>query len=229
MIASVPVYVNILFILTTALAGWFFLKANPKTSALSIALVVWLVIQAFLAETGYYQQTYSLPPRILVAVGPPVLLIIACLVTRMGRHYMDQLDARLLTWLHSIRMLVELVLFLLMTERLIPKGMTFEGRNLDILSGLSAPFIAYFGYHRKKLPKVVLVSWNILCILLLLNVVFYGLLSAPYPFQQFSIEQPNVAVLYFPFIWLPSFIVPVVLFSHLTCLRQLLKANDGRK
>lgn len=226
MIASVPLYVNVLFILTTALTGWFFLKANPRTSALSIAMVVWLAIQAVLAETGFYEQTDSLPPRILVAIGPPLLIILGCLFTNTGRRYMDQLNAGVLTWLHTVRIVVEIVLFLLLKERLVPELMTFEGRNLDILSGISAPLIAYFGYQRKQIPTTVLVTWNILCLLLLLNVVFYGVLSAPYPFQRFSIDQPNVAILYFPFIWLPSFIVPIVFFSHLTCLRQLLKKKQ---
>ncbi|HVF96549.1 MAG TPA: hypothetical protein VM871_04480, partial [Flavisolibacter sp.] len=43
----------------------------------------------------------------------------------------------------------------------------------------------------------------------------------------FAFDQPNIAVLYFPFIWLPSFIVPVVLLSHLVCIRQLLKWRVG--
>ncbi|MDB6080057.1 MAG: putative transrane protein of unknown function, partial [Akkermansiaceae bacterium] len=47
------------------------------------------------------------------------------------------------------------------------------------------------------------------------------LLSAPFPFQRLALDQPNVAILSFPFIWLPTFIVPVVLFTHLASIRQL--------
>ena len=56
-----------------------------------------------------------------------------------------------------------------------------------------------------------------------INIVVNAILSAPFTFQQFAFDQPNVAVLYFPFVWLPCFIVPVVLFSHLVLIRQLLK------
>jgi len=44
------------------------------------------------------------------------------------------------------------------------------------------------------------------------------------PFAQlFAFDQPNIAILYFPFVWLPSFIVMTVLFSHLISIRRLVK------
>ena len=38
---------------------------------------------------------------------------------------------------------------------------------------------------------------------LLVNIVGNAILSAPFQFPQFAFDQPNHAVLYFPFIWLP--------------------------
>jgi glycerol-3-phosphate acyltransferase PlsY len=61
---------------------------------------------------------------------------------------------------------------------------------------------------------------------LLLNIVVNAVLSLPYPFQQFAFDQPNVAVLYFPFTWLPCFIVVIVLYSHLAAIRKLLKGQS---
>jgi hypothetical protein len=100
--------------------------------------------------------------------------------------------------------------------------MTFEGANFDILSGLSAPLIYYFGFVEKRLGKPVLIAWNIVCILLLLNVVRIAALSLPARFHQFGFEQPNIAVGYFPFLLLPSCLVPLVLFSNLAAIRQLM-------
>ena len=100
--------------------------------------------------------------------------------------------------------------------------MTFEGANFDILSGLTAPLVYYFGFVKNKLGKQVLVAWNIACILLLLNVVRNAALSLPERFHQFGFEQPNIAVGYFPFLLLPSCLVPLVLFSNLAAIRQLM-------
>lgn len=101
--------------------------------------------------------------------------------------------------------------------------MTFEGSNFDMLSGLSAPVIYYFGYIKKNLNKRIILIWNVICLGLLINIVITAILSSPFPFQQFAFDQPNIAVLYFPFIWLPCCIVPLVLLSHLAAIRQLLK------
>ncbi|HZF66041.1 MAG TPA: hypothetical protein VEZ55_16225, partial [Chitinophagaceae bacterium] len=69
----------------------------------------------------------------------------------------------------------------------------------------------------------LLLLWNFLCLALLLIIVVNALFSAPSPFQKFAFEQPNIAIFHFPFSWLPTFIVPIVLFSHLTLIRQLMK------
>jgi hypothetical protein len=39
--------------------------------------------------------------------------------------------------------------------------------------------------------------------------------------QQIALDQPNRGVTFFPFIWLPSVIVPIVLFCHLASLWKL--------
>jgi len=103
--------------------------------------------------------------------------------------------------------------------------MTFEGNNLDILSGISAPVIYYLVFVRKKYARRTLLVWNILCLLLLLNIVITAILAVPYPFQQLAFDQPNQAVLYLPYIWLPAFIVPVVFFSHLVLMRQIMRGR----
>lgn len=106
--------------------------------------------------------------------------------------------------------------------------MTFEGRNFDILAGLSAPVVAWFGYHKQKLSKAALLGWNIICLGLLLNIVINAILSAPFPFQQFAFDQPDVAILHFPYTWLPGFIVPAVLLAHLVNIRLLWKKQYKR-
>lgn len=103
--------------------------------------------------------------------------------------------------------------------------MTFEGRNLDILAGISAPFIYYFGFVKNQLSNKVILVWNFICIGLLLNIVVIAVLSMPFPIQQFGFSQPDIALFYFPFVWLPGCLVPMVIFAHVFSIRQLLKGR----
>lgn len=69
--------------------------------------------------------------------------------------------------------------------------------------------------------------WNLICLGLLLNIVVLAILSAPSPFQILAFDQPNIAITHFPYVWLPSVVVPIVLFSHLVAIRYFYKKKHS--
>ena len=226
---NLPAYISIVFALTTILTVGVFYKATNNSKVTIFVLLGWLALQTFIGLSGFYTVTDSIPPRFMLLVLPPMLFIIGLFATKKGRQYIDSLDAKTLTILHTIRIPVEVVLFWLFVNKTVPELMTFEGRNFDILSGLTAPIIFYFGFVTKQLDRKVILIWNFICLGLLLNIVTNAILSAPFTFQKFAFDQPNIAVLYFPFNWLPSIIVPLVLFSHLVTIRQLFIERISQK
>ena len=220
--ANFPTYISLVFALTTILTVGIFYKATTYSKTTIIILLAWLALQTFIGLSGFYTVTDTIPPRFLLLVLPPIVFILALFTTSKGKRYIDNLDTKTLTILHTIRIPVEIVLFWLFVNKAVPELMTFEGRNFDIISGLTAPFIFYFGFIRKQLNGKIILIWNFICLGLLINIVANAILSAPFPFQKFAFNQPNIAVLYFPFNWLPSCVVPLVLLSHLATIRQLL-------
>jgi hypothetical protein len=225
MIENLPNFVNIIFVITTLLTILFLYKASNWNNATLLLIAAWVLIQGIVASTRFYTNTTIIPPRFLLLVLPPLLVIVLLFLTPKGIVYIDSLNTKALTHLHVVRILVELVLFSLFVHHQLPRLMTFEGRNFDILSGITAPIISYAFYTVKKIDKSILLLWNFICLGLLLNIVVNAVLSLPFPFQQFAFGQPNVAVLYFPFIWLPCCIVPIVLFAHLAAIRHILKGK----
>ena len=222
---NLPIYISILFGLITLLTVGLFYKATNRSILSLVILLTWLVIQAVIALTDFYTVTDTIPPRFLLLVLPPILFIILLFATNKGRIFIDSLDIKALTLLHIVRVPVEIVLFRLFIYIMIPELMTFEGRNFDVISGISAPLIYYFGFVQKQLSNKIIIIWNVLCLMLLFNIVINAVFSAPFPFQKFAFDQPNIAILYFPFNWLPSCVVPIVLFSHIVVIRQLLKVK----
>lgn len=140
---------------------------------------------------------------------------------------MDSFSLLHITYLNIVRIFVEITLYKLFLYKMMPELMTFKGINFDILIGISAPFMAYYGIRMSKISRNLIVCWNILGLVLLLNIVMIAFLSAPSPLQKIAFDQPNIAILYFPFSWLPTFIVPVILFGHLVSIRQLLKQKSA--
>lgn len=219
---KIPFYVYGIFIFTTFLTFLFLYFAGKRSNLLAGIVFTWLLAQSFVSYSGFYLITESYPPRFLLLVMPPLVVVILLFLTRPGRRSIDRFEVKALSYLHVVRLPVEVVLWLLYQNKLVPELMTFEGRNFDIVTGISAPFIAYFGYSSFGPKRTQLLIWNFISLGLLINIVVNAVLSAPFPFQQFAFDQPNVGVLYFPFVWLPGFIVPVALFSHLVCIRALI-------
>jgi hypothetical protein len=234
MIENLPLYIPSAFGLTAfatlLLFIWTIRSANfkptrKKAIPIFIGSIIWLVIQAvFTLKNIYNADTNSFPLKImLTGILPTILIIILLFATSKGRQFIDSLPLKNLTYLNIIRIPVEIVLFWLFLHKAVPALMTFEGRNFDIIAGISAPIIAYFGLTKTQLNRQTILIWNFICLALLVNIVVNAFLSAPSPIQKFAFDQPNIAILYFPFSWLPTFIVPVVLFGHLVSIRQLVK------
>ena len=226
---NISIFVKVAFILITLLTIYQFYRATNKSSVFLVGICVWVTTQMLIGSTDFYTDASTVPPRFALMVVPPLLLTIILFSLPKGRVFIDNLNIKQLTLLHAIRVPVEIVLYFLFIQKAIPEIMTFEGRNFDIFAGIFALLVYYFVFkeneNTSQIPqkaKLALIIWNLVSLCLLLNIVVLAILSAKTPFQQFGFEQPNIAVAYFPFNWLPSVVVPLVLFSHLVSLRQLL-------
>lgn len=224
---SLPFYIPLVFVLTTWLTIYFFYRSCPVSRIAVLILLSWTILQGVIGWSGFYKEVDSIPPRFILLLFPALLSIGILFFTSGGKVFIDGLDVKALTLLHVIRLPVELVLHWLFMNRGVPQIMTFEGFNFDIFSGISAPFVYYFGLVKNNLNKTTVLVWNFICLGLLINIVVLAVLSAPSPFQRLAFDQPNVAVLYFPYTWLPGVIVPLVLFSHLVVIRRLM-VHAGR-
>jgi len=199
------------FLLTTLLALVGFGKAVRGSPSAIIGTILWMCAQSLLALSGFYLITNTLPPHFIWAVAPPLVVIVGLFLTA-------GMDLKWCVLLQSVRVFVELNLYWLFLYKQVPAQMTLEGGNVDILVGLTAPLI-WWAFSSGRVGRRSLLVWNSLGLLSLLNAVARAMLSAPFRFQQFAFDQPTVAILHFPFVLLPAFIVPAALLCHLVVFR----------
>lgn len=226
---SMPSLISVLFIIITFLTLFAFYLASGKNKLLIFSILLLAGIQGYLANSGFFLVTDTTPPRLALIVAPAILMIILTFSLKAGRNFIRKLDLEIYTYLHSVRLAVELVLFSLCQLKFIPVSMTFEGRNFDILAGISAPVIAYLVFAQGRANRKLLLYWNFVALFLVLQVVVTGIFSAPSVWQRWSFDQPNIAVLYFPFVWLPGIIVPIVIFGHLSAISRLFSGTGTLK
>ncbi|KPE52993.1 hypothetical protein [Chryseobacterium indologenes] len=234
---NLPLYISLTFGIITLVTLFLFCRtikgsdlktAKSNFRIISPALIAWLILQAFLAMNNIYStHLNSLPPRIVIlGILPPVFVILLLFNTKKGKLFIDSLPLLSITYTNTIRFFVEIVLYWLFLHKAIPELMTFEGINFDIMAGITAPFIAYYGIGKSKISINLILWWNIISLALLINIVIIAFLSAPSPLQKLGFDQPNIAILYFPFCWLPTFVVPVIIWGHLVSIRQLFKNKN---
>ncbi len=227
---SIPPYINLVFVATTLAAYGIVLYAlkvsfpakNRKTpNFIGVLLLLWLATTASLAYDEFFLDYSFKPPKLLLFVGAFTLIILSSFFFKSSRKVLKAMPITSLTYLHIIRVPVEIVLWWLFLQGMVPEDMTFEGMNYDMLSGITAPFAALFLVGQKTRSRIGAVIWNLAAIGLLINVVARAIMATPYFFDSNRFDLPNLAVMYSPYIWLPAFIVPIVLMAHLISLYQL--------
>src|ERR1700688_3962326 len=94
---NLPTYISMIFGLTTILIVILFYKATNNSFTTLFILLTWLVIQTVIGLSEFYTATNTIPPRFLLLVLPPLLLIIGVFANSKGRQYIDSLDIKYLT------------------------------------------------------------------------------------------------------------------------------------
>lgn len=219
------VIVLIAFIIGGLNAAWMrtgMLPAKRKRNLVVtlIGIDAWLAFLGLLANQNVFNDFSSMPPRLLIVLLPP--LIAAVFLARSGTvsSWLRVVPPHWLIFLQSFRIVMELILFLLMTHSIIPVQMTFDGRNFDVLTGVSALIVGNLVYTKSfSFPKWI-IAWNVAGLILLANIVGIAILSAPFSFRVFMNDPPNTVIAGFPFVWLPGFVVPVAYCSHILSIKQ---------
>ena len=185
-------------------------------------IFLWLLVTAALSLSGFLSDFSTVPPRLLITIIIPLLAIIILMNQKVTGEIVRLIPLHTLVYLQVFRVFVEILLWALYEQNLLPVQMTFEGRNFDVISGLTAPLIGVL-LQRQKISNTVVIVWNFICLGILINIVVTALLSVPSPFRYFMNEPANTIVAEFPIVWLPALLVPLAYGLHFLSLKQLLQ------
>lgn len=230
---NIPPYISGTFIaIVIASIGFIFYAVNHVAQGkrnftpvfLLSGFLVWITFISILTLNDYFKDFSS--PRLFPFVGVPIVIMVFLLGYRRTRSFLNKMPITTLTYVHIIRVPVEMVLLWLGISGAISMELTFEGSNFDILSGITAPFVAVFliGKNKNKLGAII---WNLFALGLLINIVYNAISQTPYFLDPTSTNEiVNIAVFHFPFVLLPTIVVPIVFFSHVVSLNQLIFTKD---
>lgn len=197
-------------------------KKKKIFTRLVTGILVWAIITAGLSLSGVLSDFSLMPPKFAIVPLVPLIIVIWIVSTKATGEILPYIPETALIHLQVFRVIVEILLWALFTQNLLPVQMTFEGKNVDIIAGLTAPLVAWL-YQNNKISKGFVITWNFICLGFLINIVTIAILSLPTPFRVFQNEPSSAIVTTFPMVWLPGLLVPLAYTLHLLSLRQLLQ------
>lgn len=202
--------------------GWERRRQRATTFKVGLVISIWMLVLAVLSGEGFFDDFSQLPPRPALAILLPFPFVLLFAFSKGGTRFLQSVPSHWLVFMQSFRIFVEILLWLAFLAGKLPVQMTFDGRNLDILSGILALPAGYLLYKRKRHSSTAGIIYNSIGILLLLNILVIAILSMPTSMRFFMNEPSNFLVAQFPYIWLPGVLVPLAYTLHIFSLRQLL-------
>lgn len=212
-------FVAALALLVVFVAAWRF-RARTAT-AIAIGLPLWLAYVGALSWSGLIADTTLRPPAIFYVVGPVVLFVMIVMVrSKAGGRLALAVPLWALLGLQVYRIGVELFLRQLWAEGLVPRMLTFEGANVDLWIGITAPVAAKLSTCGRRGRQIAL-AWNAIGLLSLANVIVRSALTSPGPLNLIHAEVANHAIGTFPYTFIAGFFAPLAVILHVLALRSI--------
>jgi len=185
--------------------------------------LVWIAYLIIISRLDLLAN-FDFPPRIPLLLVFPLLISIFIFVSlRSTKRVLSQLTPVFPVYIQSFRVFVEILIYGAFLEEVLPKAVTFEGTNFDILLGLSAPAIAFM-FQKNYISKRGVLIWNVVG-LSILGLTVYTFISTIY----FSGMPPTPGIYTFvelPYVLLPGFLLPCAIFYHVISIKQMTHQSD---
>jgi hypothetical protein len=189
--------------------------------AVLTTLPLWLCYVGSMSYFGVIGNTTLRLPGIVYILLPVFVFVFFVLIrSSAGARLALSFPVWTILALQVFRVGVELFLHQLWRQGLVPKMLTFEGANVDILIGLSAPLAAWISTRGRAGTQLALI-WNWFGLLCLTNTALRFAMTAPGPMSILHSEVPNLAAGTFPYSFIPGFFAPLAVILHVLAIRSL--------
>lgn len=198
--------------------------AKKKKMTLVIGLLLWQVYIYLVATSGVI-ATYELPPRFPLFLIMPAFLFTAIFIYKNRNNmWIQNIKPSTLIYIQVFRVVVETLFVFSISANVLPKLVTIEGYNFDMLIGFSAPIIAFLVFNKKKISKKVAILWNYVGLAVLASVVILFITStfAPHLYDS-EIPLISLKATKYPYVLIAGCLMPLAVFFHVLSIVQLRK------
>jgi hypothetical protein len=196
--------------------------AGASYALAAAGVVAWGAVVLVLAHEGAFVTTSDTTvPVIAFGIAIPVIVGAALLRNDAVRRAIDRIP---LHWLVGVQFYrVFGAVFLIAYARgEMPAEFALPAGIGDVLVGVAAVAVAWLAAtHGAQRMRTTVLAWCALGIADLVVAVGTGFLSSPSIMQQLALDDPNSAITRYPFVLIPTFLVPVSIVLHVYVIQRL--------
>jgi hypothetical protein len=197
-------------------------RTAASRAAVLLSLGAWFVLILAIGATGALSPVGGGAPALgLTVVLPIATLVWAYRALPSVRHAMAATPLPALIGLHAIRVL-GFAFIILYAEGRLPAPFAPSAGWGDVFMGATALPLAWAVTRFGARVRPLVVLWNALGVADLVVALTLGPLSAPGPLQVFVGPPDSSPMTTLPWLIIPGFLVPILLFIHVVIFTRLL-------
>ena len=191
------------------------------SGSFGLRIAMWLVLTAGLAASGVLRNFTMRPAPMMLVMIAGVLLAVWLGGGAVGERMAEGLPLAAILGFQAFRLPLEIVMNHAAAEGTMPVQMSFSGSNYDIISGIGAIIMAWLVSRGKASPALVK-GWAVVTSVLLAVIIVIAVASTPLlaAYGQ-GPRHVNTFIGWFPFVWLPTVLVPAALLGQIVLFRRL--------
>jgi hypothetical protein len=186
-------------------------------------VIAWGVVVFLLAHAGAFATTSDATiPYIAFGVAIPIAAGVALLRVPEARRAIERIPLQWLIGVQFYRVLGGAVFLIGYAQDELPGEFALPAGIGDVIIGVTAVGVAYLvaAYGVERMRNVVL-GWCALGIADLVVAIGTGFLSSPSILQQLALDEPNSAITRYPFVLIPTFLVPISIVLHVYVIARV--------
>ena len=192
---------------------------SARVAGITVAIAAaWMALTWTAAESGLLQRWERTPPPFALLIAATLALALVLAFSPLGGRLARFVPLGALVLVQAFRLPLELAMHALYLRGIMPRQMSYSGRNFDVVTGATALLVAAIA-HSGGARRLV-AAWNLMGLALLANVVAVAILSTP-RLRYFGPDQLSGFVTHAPYVWLPAVMVLAALAGHLVIFRAL--------
>ena len=202
-------------------------KSLSQTAKIAFCIVS-VLFYLFILSSNMVLVDYGMPPRFPIFLIFPTFLFTGIFIYKNRNNaWIRNIKPATLIYIQSFRVLVEILFVFSITEGILPKLVTIEGYNFDMIVGILAPIVAYLVFNKKVASIKVALYWNYLGLAVLASVIFVFLSTTFAPeFYGSSLNLMPIEFTHYPYTLVAGFLMPVAVFMHVLSIVQLSKNRN---